>query len=162
VVDVPTFAPSIANPPVRLRDPRPRRSGLDQALAVGAVALFLLPLPLLVIFGNRLGPDDLRTVGKVFAAVVASATIGTPLVLPAMLSRRGVLSVARWCILGAAFAVVLLPTAILWFLMVLSPGPPTGADVGLMMGTTLVGSFCGLSLVGCLIAAAVYPKEPPR
>lgn len=109
--------------------------------------------------------------GKALGAAIAFvvqflALIVLPLSLPAILSRYRLLSVGRWLIMSAVCVFFAFTSgAFLSALLASSTIDPNRPSVGVMIMAvvalySLVMSFFGIP--GCLIAAAVHPKDTPE
>ncbi len=161
-ISVPFFEPDELPGTISLR-PRRRRTRITfgQVLGLTIAAIFLSLLVILVAFGKRMDREDAEVVTKLVVALFMVGFVGLPLGLPAALSRRGILSVGRWCILALACMVFMLPSGVFWLLLTIGPTTPTPFALTVTIATFLIACLSGLLMVGCLIAAAVYPKNPP-
>ena len=104
-------------------------------------------------------------VAAIFMACVRSAILVVgPLAVPAFLSRFRILSVGRWLILAAVsgFFTFVGFSGNLWFSVVSMASPKIddrafGAVIASTSSYVFVFSFFGIA--GCLIGAAVHPKD---
>jgi hypothetical protein len=95
---------------------------------------------------------------KICIALVAIAILLLPLILPLLLSRRGVLSVPRWLIMAAFFFFLGLVLVAFWYVFERDVFPQR-FNQSFISGLGFFSVWMMLGVPGCLLASAVYPKD---
>jgi hypothetical protein len=110
-------------------------------------------------------PDDRQAeeLGRrIFSVSLCVLLVVPPTVLPAVYSRRRVLSVGRWLIMAGLCLFLCFVGGVCVEVGALgrARGDEDFDGLGLFGGLLSLVAFLGIG--GCLLAAAIYPKDPPR
>ena len=141
------------------------RSSLARRISIGAMSFIgvMAALGFYSVRREALERIDAITsdVTNLFSAVaswIAGATLlTTPVWVPILLSRRGMLSMGRWLILATLFA--FLDGIVIWMAEGVSASIWTPDKVNKMNVCICLFFASSACVVGCLLAAAFYPKD---